>query len=81
MVAVPLWLSVKVTPAGSGPFLVRAGAGNPLVVMVNGAMAVPAVTVVPAELVMDGTPSGATVRVNAWVASGLTPFTACRVKA
>ena len=53
MVAVPLPLSVKVSPAGSAPDSVSAGAGSPVVVTVklNG---VPTIEVAEAALVIAG---------------------------
>ncbi len=51
MVAVPSWLSAKVTPDGSVPFWVSDGTGNPVVVTVTAAMAVPAVVVAVGALV------------------------------
>jgi hypothetical protein len=55
-VAVPLPLSLKVTPAGSVPDSDRVGAGNPVVVTWKdpGGGAVPTVNVVWSELVIDG---------------------------
>ncbi len=52
-VAVPLWLSVNVTPAGSEPVLVIAGIGDPVVPTVN-VPALPAVKVALFALVMVG---------------------------
>ena len=49
----PLPLSVKVMPGGSGPVSVSAGAGNPVVVTVNEPPAA-AVKVVLAALVIAG---------------------------
>ena len=53
IVAVPLPLSVKFTPEGNATFLVRVGAGLPVVVTVNVPLA-PAVKVTLFALVMEG---------------------------
>ena len=79
-VAVPLPLSVKVTPPGRvappSDSVVAAGKSCPVVtVKVPG---VPTVKVVEAALVIDGASS--TVRVKDWVASGLVPLWAVMVK-
>jgi hypothetical protein len=64
MVAVPFPLSVKLSPMGSGPDSVRAGAGYPVVVM-GRFSATPTVAVVAGILLTAG--ALVTVRVNAWV--------------
>ena len=76
-VAVPLPLSVKVTPDGSAPDSAESvAAGEPVVVTVN-VPAVPAANVVRAGAGDDrGGRAGFTVRVKLWVALGLTPFAA-----
>ena len=67
-VAVPLPLSVKVTPDGSAPDSVNAAVGLPVVVTENDP-AVPTVKVVEVALVMAGAVGAAlTVRVKLWVA-------------
>ena len=53
MVAVPLPLSVKVSPAGSAPDSVIAGVGSPVVVTVK-LNAAPTIEVAEAALVMVG---------------------------
>ncbi len=63
-VAVPLWLSTKVTPLGRLPYRLNAAAGYPLVVIVK-LPGTPAVKVALAALVMAGPWS--TLSVNAWV--------------
>src|ERR1700733_4915065 len=65
MVAVPLPLSVKVRPPGSGPDSARAGAGYPVVRIVNRSGA-PTLVVTVGIFWMAG--ARVTVRVNAWVA-------------
>ena len=52
-VAVPLPLSTKVTPEGSGPVSLRAGVGNPVVVTVN-VLSMPTANAVVAALVIAG---------------------------
>src|SRR5215469_684711 len=65
MVAVPLLLAVKLSPAGSVPAVrVSAGTGEPVAVMVK-LKAVPTVAVALAALVMAG--AWFTVRTNDWV--------------
>jgi hypothetical protein len=81
MVAVPLPLSVNVTPEGSvdglqplkAAFVIVSTAGMPSVVTVK-LPATPVVRVALLALVIDGGPS--TCRVNAWRASGETPLEA-----
>ena len=65
IVALPLPLLVKVTPAGSDPVLPSVGTGYPVAVTVK-LNAVPWVAVVELALVILG--SCPTVRVKAWVA-------------
>ena len=78
-VPVPLPLSTNVTPAGSAtPPIVRAAAGNPLVVTVKDP-SVPTVNVVLAALVIAG--AWLTFSVKACVPSGSTPFAAVKVSA
>ena len=72
-VAVPSPLSVNVTPGGSAPVSDNVELGTPVVVTVK-VPAWPTVKVAPAGLVILG--AWLTVRVKAWVASGLTPFVA-----
>ena len=77
-VAVPLPLSLNVTPDGSAGVLVadRAAVGLPVVVTEN-VPACPAAKVVRSALVMTGAArAGLTVSVKLWVASGLTPLVA-----
>jgi hypothetical protein len=62
---VPLPLSVKVTPLGSAPDSLRAGAGKPVVVTAK-VPAVPTVNVAVLALVMAG--AWSTLRVKAFVA-------------
>jgi hypothetical protein len=72
-VAVPLWLSVNVTPLGVVPDLVNVGTGKPVATNVND----PGDLVwkmVLAGLVIVGT--WFTVRVNDWTAFGSVPFCA-----
>lgn len=75
-VAVPLPLSMKVTPVGSAPLSFNAGVGEPLVVTVN-APAAPAVNVALLALVIAGGPT--TVSVKLCVAFGLVPLAAVMV--
>ena len=78
-VAVPLWLSTKVTPPGSVPVSVRVGVGVPVVVTEN-VLGVPAVNVALLALVIAGPALGLfTVSVKAWVAGVPTPFVAVKV--
>jgi hypothetical protein len=72
-VAVPLPLSLKVTPLGKKPDSVRLGAGNPVVVTRKEFEAVTA-KVVSAALVICG--ATLTSRVKLWVALGLAPLCA-----
>ena len=72
-VAVPSPLSVNVTPVGSVPFSDKVAVGTPVEVTVK-VPAWPTVKAVPRRLVILG--AWLTVRVKAWVASGLTPFVA-----
>ena len=67
-VAVPLPLSVKVTPMGNAPDSVIVGTGDPLVVNVNDP-GIPTTNVVVLPLVMDGARLGPTLtfRVKPWV--------------
>ena len=75
-VAVPLPLSVKVTPDGSAPDSVSVAVGLPVVVTEN-VPAVPTVNVAALALVMAGAVGAAfTVSVKLWVAFGPTPFAA-----
>ena len=78
-VAVPLPLSVNVTPVGRVPVTVSVSAeiGNPVVVTVN-VPAVPAVNVAAFALVIAG--AWSTVRVKVWVALGVTPLAAVKVR-
>jgi hypothetical protein len=75
-VAVPLPLSVKVTPVGSVPDSPSAGVGNPVALNVK-VPAVPAVKVVEGADVMAG--GWSTVRVKLWVAGEPTPLVAVMV--
>ena len=78
-VAVPLPLSVNVTPDGSAPDSVTAATGLPVVITENDPC-VPAVKAAALPLVMAGAVGAAlTVRVKLWVASGLTPLAAVTV--
>ncbi len=52
-VAVPFWLSMKLTPAGKVPDMESDGVGEPLAVMVN-VFAAPAANVVLLTLVISG---------------------------
>jgi hypothetical protein len=75
-VAVPLWLSTNVTPAGSEPLRVivmLAFVGNPVVVTVK-VPAEPWLKVVLFALVIAG--ASLTVSVKLWVASGAMPLLA-----
>ena len=72
-VAVPLPLSVKVTPPGRVPVSLRAGVGNPLAVTVN-TPALPTWKLVAAALVMAGV--WATVSVKFCWALGSVPLLA-----
>ncbi len=76
-VAVPLPLSVKVTPLGSAPDLVTVGGGTPLVVTVK-LLALPTVKVALFGLVMVGAPE-LTVSVKLCDAFGRTPLAAVMV--
>ena len=76
-VAVPLPLSVKVTPVGSAPVSLRAAVGVAEVVTLKELVTVSA-KVVPGVEVMVGGPS--TVRVKDWVAGLSTPLLAVMVK-
>ena len=79
MVAVPSPLSTRVTPEGRAPVSVMAAVGFPVEVTVN-VPALPAVKLALEPLVMAGAAgAGATVRVNAWVASEPTPLEAVMV--
>ena len=74
--AVPSWLSLKVTPDGRFPDSVTAAAGLPVVVTVN-VPCVPTVNATALPLVIAGAVGAAfTVRVKFWLASGLTPLAA-----
>ena len=75
--AVPLPLSVKVTPAGSAPDSDRDAVGYPVVVTVKLPAAPSEKAALLPEVIDGATP---TVRVKSWVASGLTPFEASMVK-
>ena len=78
-VAVPLWLSAKVTPLGSVPVSVRVGVGVPVVVTEN-VPAVPTVNVVLLALVITGAAPGLfTVTVKVWVVGVPTPLFAVNV--
>ena len=74
-VALPLPLSIKVTPLGSVLAVLSAGVGLPIVVIMN-APGVPTTKVVPAALVIAG--AWFTVSVNVWLASGEIPFAASK---
>ena len=66
--AVPLPLSVNVTPVGSAPVRVRVGLGVPVVVTVNDP-AVPIVNVVLLALVIAGAvPAAVTLGIPDWSA-------------
>jgi hypothetical protein len=75
IVAVPLPLSVKFTPAGSDPVLVNAGVGLPVVVTVNVPL-VPAVKVTLLALVMAGAWTRTVFSVKVCTALGVTPLLA-----
>ena len=75
-VAVPLPLSLKVTPEGNGPVSDSAAAGVPAVVTVKLPVA-PSVNVVDDALVIEGGPL--TVRVKFCVAFGEMPLAAWMV--
>src|ERR1700683_4934346 len=75
-VAVPLPLSVKVTPLGRvAPVSDRVGSGKPVVVTVR-EPAVPALNVVLLALVMAG--AAFTVSVKVWLASAPMPLSAVK---
>ena len=75
--AVPLPLSVKVTPPGSEPPSATAGTGNPVEATVK-LPAVPTVRVVVLALVMAG--AWSTFKVKLWVAGLPTPLVAVMVQ-
>ena len=75
-VAVPLAWATKVTPAGRDPVLETVAAGLPVVITVK-LPEDPTVKVVEDADVIAGAAS--TVKVNDWVAFGLTPFEALKV--
>lgn len=75
-VAVPLWLSANVTPAGNGLVSVKVGVGVPVVVTEN-VPAVPTVNVVLLALVIANAAS--TVSVKVWTAAAPTPFAAVKL--
>jgi hypothetical protein len=72
-VAVPLPLSVKLTPVGSVPVSPSEGAGDPVVVTVK-VPAVPTVKAVDAALAKTG--PWPTMIESVWLAFGPTPFAA-----
>ena len=76
-VAVPLPLSVRVTPGGKAPVSVMVAAGKPVVVTVN-EPAWPTPKLVLSALVIAG--AWLTVRVKLWVALGETPLAAVKVR-
>ncbi len=79
-VAVPLPLSVKLTPPGSFPLsLSVVVVGTPGLVVTVKLPAMPTVKVVLAALVIAGR-AWSTVSVKIWVASGVTPLLAVMVK-
>ncbi len=75
-VADPPPSSTKVTPAGSVPDSLRAGAGNPETDTAN-EQGFRTTSVVAAALVKAG--GCCTVRTNCWMPAGLTPLEATRV--
>lgn len=75
--AVPFPLFTKVTPLGRAPVILKLGAGNPLAVTIK-VPAVPTTNVVDAALVIAG--ASFTVRMNVWVAGGLSPLVAVIVR-
>jgi hypothetical protein len=78
IVAVPLPLSVKLTPTGREPVLVIVvAAGYPAVVVTVKLPALPLVNVAEPALVITG--AWLTVSVNAWVAFGFTPLAAVKL--
>jgi hypothetical protein len=80
-VAVPLPLSLKVTPGGRAGLesSVSAAVGRPVVVTVK-VPALPTGKVIELALVIAGAAvAGFTVRVKLWLALGLTPFDAVMV--
>src|SRR5438270_713291 len=76
-VAVPLWLSVKVTPVGSAPASARAGVGN-ATANTSKKEAMPTSKLAWSTLVIAGASS--TVSAKVWVASPSTPLWAVTVK-
>src|SRR5581483_4519401 len=80
-VAVPLWLSVKLTPAGSLPETESCRVGLPVAVT-RKVKGVPARAVVEFALMIIGVMAmdWLIVRLKAWVASDPTPLCAVRVK-
>lgn len=75
MTAVPFALSVKYSPAGSGPDSARTGSGYPVARMVR-CSALPTLALVVRIFLMAG--AWVTVRVKAWVAVPVV-FVAVRV--
>ncbi len=65
------------TPAGKVPISLKVGVGNPLAVTVNVPL-LPTLKVAALPLVIVG--ASLTVRTKLWLAFGLTPFVAVKVK-
>jgi hypothetical protein len=70
-------LELNVTPLGSAPVSLRVGVGKPVAVIVN-EPELPTVKVVAVALVIAG--AWFTVNVKLWVALGLTPLDAVKVR-